>query len=81
MVKFLATSITFVILSIATVQGQGQQIVIADYPAINQIPAIDTPQVKAWLAELGDLSGAPNIPLPNPTAQPPPCAAKPLPGE
>ncbi|KAG0297841.1 chitin deacetylase, partial [Dissophora globulifera] len=38
-------------------------------------------QVQAWLKEIGDLSGAPNIPLPNPTGQPPPCAKTPLPNE
>lgn len=70
MVKIFATSITLVILSLSTIKAQ---IVISQYPPINQIPPTNSPEVIAWLAELGDLSAAPKIPLPNPTAQPPPC--------
>ncbi|KAF9168927.1 chitin deacetylase [Mortierella sp. AD011] len=80
MVKLFATSITVVVLTFAAVKAQ-VPIVISDYPTINEIPPTDSPEVKAWLAEIGDLSGAPQIPLPNPTAQPPPCAKKPLANE
>ncbi|KAF8975177.1 chitin deacetylase [Entomortierella lignicola] len=79
MVKLFAASITVIVLTISAVKAQN--IVISNYPAINAIPPTDSPQVKAWLAEIGDLSQAPNIPLPNPTAQPPPCAKNPLPNE
>ncbi|KAF9431962.1 chitin deacetylase [Entomortierella beljakovae] len=74
MVRILATSITLVILSLSTIKAQ---IVISQYPTINEIPPTNSPEMVAWLAEIGDLSGAPKIPLPNPTAQPPPCTAKP----
>ncbi|KAF9094219.1 chitin deacetylase [Mortierella sp. AM989] len=80
MVKFFTTSITIVVLTFAAVKAQ-TPIVISQYPPINTIPSVDSPEVKAWLAEIGDLSGAPQIPLPNPTAQPPPCAKNPLPNE
>ncbi|KAF8924150.1 glycoside hydrolase/deacetylase [Dissophora ornata] len=80
MVKFFATSFTIVILTLAAVKAQ-TTIVVSNYPPINTIPDTKSAQVQAWLKEVGDLSGAPNIPLPNPTGQPPPCAAKPLANE
>ncbi|KAI7828260.1 putative chitin deacetylase, partial [Gamsiella multidivaricata] len=80
MVRFIAASFTLVILTFTAVKAQST-IVISEYPPINAIPPTNSPEVQAWLKEIGDLSGAPNIPLPNPTAQPPPCAKKPLPNE
>ncbi|KAI1317225.1 chitin deacetylase [Mortierella claussenii] len=80
MVKFLTASFTIVILTLTAVKAQ-TPIVITDYPPVNAIPPTNSPQVQQWLKEIGDLSGAPAIPLPNPTAQPPPCAKNPLPNE
>ncbi|KAF9185533.1 chitin deacetylase [Haplosporangium sp. Z 767] len=62
MVKFIAPSLTIVILTLAAVRAQSP-IVIANYPPPNAIPPTNSSEVQAWIKELGDLSGAPNIPL------------------
>ncbi|KAG9320931.1 hypothetical protein KVV02_000708 [Mortierella alpina] len=74
MVKFIASSFTIVVLSLAVVKAQGP-IVIANYPTINEVPPTNTPQVQAWLKEI-DLTGAPAIPTR--AGAPPPCAPSPL---
>ncbi|KAG0210214.1 chitin deacetylase [Mortierella sp. GBA30] len=73
MVKLFATSLTIVVLSLAVVKAQ-EPIVIANYPKINEIPPVTSPEVVAWLKEI-DLSGAPNIPLR--VGAPPACPAAP----
>lgn len=77
MVKFIASSFTIVVLSLAVVKAQAP-IVIANYPTINEVPPTNTPQVQAWLKEI-DLTGAPTVPVR--VGAPPPCAAPPHPDE
>ncbi|KAF9898550.1 chitin deacetylase [Lobosporangium transversale] len=72
MVKILATSFTVFILTISAVKAQ-TTINIADFPTINEVPPIDSPQVQQWLKEI-DLSGSPDIaPLQAPRGSPPTC--------
>ncbi|KAI1318376.1 chitin deacetylase [Mortierella claussenii] len=60
MVKILVPSFTVFLLAITAVKAQ-TPIVIADYPPINAVPPVSSPQVQAWLKEI-DLTGAPDIP-------------------
>ncbi|KAF9430576.1 chitin deacetylase [Entomortierella beljakovae] len=59
MVKVLASSIVF-LLTFAAVKAQ-TPIVITDYPTVNTVPPVNSPQMLEWLKEI-DLTGAPNIP-------------------
>ncbi|KAG0378604.1 chitin deacetylase [Mortierella sp. AD032] len=59
MVKLIASSLTVLLLTIAAVKAQ---INIAAYPTVNEVPAINSPEVVAWLKEI-DLTGAPKFPL------------------
>jgi hypothetical protein len=45
------------------------------YPAVNQVPPVNSPEVIAWLKEI-DLTGAPTIPLHK--GDPPPCPNPPI---
>ncbi|KAG0263620.1 chitin deacetylase [Mortierella polycephala] len=74
MVKFIAPSLTIVFLTLAAVKAQSP-IVIANFPPPNAIPPTNSTEVQAWIKELGDLSGAPNIPLRS--GAPPECANPP----
>ncbi|KAF9984058.1 chitin deacetylase [Modicella reniformis] len=74
MVKLLSSSVTVLVLAIASVQAQ-TTINPADYPAPNAIPPVNSPQVVAWLKEI-DLTGAPNIKIH--TGQPPACPNPPI---
>ncbi|GJJ76445.1 peptidoglycan-N-acetylglucosamine deacetylase [Entomortierella parvispora] len=76
MVKMLISSLTLVVLSLSAVTAQNTPIVVSDYPTPNEIPPTNTPQVLEWLKEIGDLSGAPNIPLH--TGNPPSCPNPPI---
>ncbi|KAF9910502.1 chitin deacetylase [Linnemannia zychae] len=76
--KFFTSSFTVLILTLAAVKAQ-TPINIKDYPTVNQVPPVDSPEVKAWLAEIGDLSGAPSIPLHK--GEPPSCPNPPIPNE
>ncbi|KAG0276755.1 hypothetical protein BGZ95_007101, partial [Linnemannia exigua] len=73
---FSSSSFTVLVLTLTAVKAQ-TAINIKDYPAINQVPPIDSPEVKAWLQEIGDLSGAPSIPLHK--GEPPSCPNPPIP--
>ena len=55
-----------------------EPIVIANYPKINDVPPIDSPEVIAWLKEI-DLTGAPDLPLHK--GDPPACPSPPNPLE
>ncbi|KAG0332278.1 chitin deacetylase [Podila horticola] len=61
MVKFITTTFTVLVLTVAMVKAQSP-INIADYPPINAIPDTKSAQVQAWLKEI-DLTGAPALPL------------------
>ncbi|KAF9155820.1 chitin deacetylase [Linnemannia schmuckeri] len=78
MVKFFASSFTVLVLTLTAVKAQ-TTIDINKYPAINQIPPTNSPEVQAWLKEVGDLSGAPSIPLHK--GEPPACPNPPIPNE
>lgn len=71
MVKIFASSFILV-LTIASVKAQTQTINIANYPKVNAVPDVNSPQVQAWLKEL-DLTGAPNNPVLK--GAPPACVA------
>jgi len=75
MVKFIASTLTVLVLTLAVVKAQSA-INIKDYPPVNQIPPTNSPEVLAWLKEIGDLSGAPNIPLHK--GNPPACPNPPI---
>ncbi|KAF8928835.1 chitin deacetylase [Dissophora ornata] len=89
MVKFLTSSITVLVMTIATIQAQtttsttaaattttaAATINVKDYPTINQIPPTNSAEVLAWLKEI-DLTGAPNITIH--TGQPPSCPNPPI---
>lgn len=70
MVKLLSSSITALVMAIAVIQAQTVPspasapgtINPKDYPAANQVPPVNSPQVQQWLKEI-DLTGAPSIPL------------------
>ncbi|ORZ27905.1 hypothetical protein BCR41DRAFT_317623 [Lobosporangium transversale] len=91
MVKFLSSSITVLVMTIAATHAQTQTATTASapapatttgatikYPAANQIPPVDSPEVQAWLKEI-DLSGAPKIQLHK--GSPPSCPNPPIPDE
>ncbi|KAF8975124.1 chitin deacetylase [Entomortierella lignicola] len=71
-------SFTVFVLTIAAVKAQ-TSIVIANYPPINAVPPVNSPQVLAWLKEI-DLTGAPAIPKTTaPKGSPPVCAVPAVP--
>ncbi|KAI1316553.1 chitin deacetylase [Mortierella claussenii] len=89
MVKFFTSSITVLVMTIASVAHAQSATTTASasaattapaskYPTINQIPPIDSPEVQQWLKEI-DLTGAPTIPLH--TGDPPACPNPPDPNE
>ncbi|KAG0344227.1 chitin deacetylase [Podila humilis] len=53
-----------------------QTAVIPGYPPINEVPDVNSPEVRAWLKQV-DLRGAPKIPLNN--GDPPTCPNEPFP--
>ncbi|KAF9551965.1 chitin deacetylase [Mortierella hygrophila] len=75
MVKFLASSFTVLLLTIAAVKAQ---INPALYPKINEVPPVTSPEVVAWLKEI-DLTGAPTIELH--VGAPPACPNPPIANE
>ncbi|KAF9292122.1 chitin deacetylase [Linnemannia elongata] len=75
MVKFLASSFTVLVLTIAAVKAQ---INPALYPKVNEIPPVNSPEVIAWLKEI-DLTGAPQIELHK--GAPPACPNPPIANE
>ncbi|KAG0277527.1 chitin deacetylase [Linnemannia exigua] len=75
MVKFIASSLTVLLLTIAAVKAQ---INIAAYPKVNEVPPITSPEVQAWLKEI-DLTGAPAIELHK--GAPPACPNPPIANE
>ncbi|KAG0328224.1 chitin deacetylase [Podila humilis] len=75
MAKFIFSSVTVLVLSLAVVKAQSTPIVISEYPKINEVPAINSPEVQAWLKEI-DLTGAPAIPLHS--GNPPSCPNPPI---
>ncbi|KAG0257717.1 chitin deacetylase [Mortierella polycephala] len=77
MVKIFVSSLSVFLLTIAAVRAQ-TPIVIADYPTINEVPPINSPEVQAWLKEI-DLTGAPDLPLHK--GAPPECPNPPIPDE
>jgi hypothetical protein len=77
MVKLFVSSLTILVVSLALVKAQ-EPIVITNYPKINEVPPIDSPEVIAWLKEL-DLTGAPDLPLH--TGAPPVCPNPPIANE
>ncbi|KAG0296446.1 hypothetical protein BGZ97_004529, partial [Linnemannia gamsii] len=53
MVKFLSSSLTVLVLTLAVVKAQTTATIdIKNYPAVNQIPPVNSPEVQAWLKEL-----------------------------
>jgi len=79
MVRITATSLSVLVLTIAAVNAQIPKLDPSKYPVINVVPPINTPQVQAWLKELGDLSAAPKFPLR--VGAPPGCAPQKTEGE
>ncbi|KAF9925763.1 chitin deacetylase [Linnemannia zychae] len=79
MVKFFSSSLTVLVLTLAVVKAQNGTIDPTKYPAANQIPPVNSPEVIQWLKEIGDLSGAPSIPLHK--GAPPSCPNPPIPNE
>ncbi|KAF8983397.1 chitin deacetylase [Entomortierella lignicola] len=87
MVKFLTSSITVLVMTIASVQAQttvtsatstappATTTTTIAWPKINAIPPTNSPEVLAWLKEI-DLTGAPNIALH--TGNPPSCPNPPI---
>ncbi|KAF9925505.1 chitin deacetylase [Linnemannia zychae] len=75
MVKFVASSLSVLLLTIAAVKAQ---INPALYPKVNEIPPTNSPEVIAWLKEI-DLTGAPSIPLHQ--GAPPACPNPPIANE
>ncbi|KAF9111418.1 chitin deacetylase [Mortierella sp. AM989] len=86
MVKFLTSSIAVLVMTVATIQAQSTtssappttSAPATKYPAANQIPPTNSPEVQAWLKEI-DLTGAPTIPLHK--GNPPACPNPPIPDE
>jgi len=77
MVKFITSTFTVLVLTVAMVKAQSP-IVITDYPPINQVPDTKSAQVQAWLKEI-DLTGAPALPLH--VGAPPACPNPPIANE
>ncbi|KAF9097632.1 chitin deacetylase [Mortierella sp. AM989] len=78
MVKVFISSLSVLLLTIAAVKAQSP-IVITDYPTINVVPPINSPQMVAWLKEI-DLTGAPAIPKTKaPKGTPPVCTVPAVP--
>ncbi|KAG0079363.1 chitin deacetylase, partial [Podila epicladia] len=77
MVKFITSTLTVLVLTVAMVKAQSP-INIADYPPINQVPDTKSAQVQAWLKEI-DLTGAPAISLH--VGAPPSCPNPPIANE
>jgi peptidoglycan/xylan/chitin deacetylase (PgdA/CDA1 family) len=75
MVKFFASSLTVLVLTIAAVKAQ---INPALYPKVNEVPPVNSPEVIAWLKEI-DLTGAPDIQLH--VGAPPACPNPPIANE
>ncbi|KAF9933283.1 chitin deacetylase, partial [Modicella reniformis] len=76
MVKAFVSSLSVLLLTIAVVKGQ-TTIVLSEYPKVNEIPDVKSPEVQAWLKEI-DLTGAPSIALAKaPKGSPPACVAVP----
>ncbi|KAF9390392.1 chitin deacetylase [Podila verticillata] len=78
MVKFIFSSFTVLVLTLAVVKAQNTPIVVSQYPKINEVPPVNSPEVIAWLKEI-DLTGAPTIPLH--TGNPPACPNPPIANE
>ncbi|KAF9307038.1 chitin deacetylase [Mortierella antarctica] len=78
MVKFILSSFTILVLTLGVVKAQNTPIVVSQYPKINEVPPVNSPEVIAWLKEI-DLTGAPTIPLH--TGNPPACPNPPIANE
>lgn len=72
--KMLLKSLAVSLLVVATVNAQVA--VIPGYPPIDQVPDVNSPEVKRWLKQI-DLRGAPKIPVNN--GDPPTCPTVPFP--
>ncbi|KAI8355806.1 hypothetical protein B0O80DRAFT_32342 [Mortierella sp. GBAus27b] len=73
MVKIFASTLTVLLLTVSAVKAQ---LVVANFPKVNEVPDTKSAQVQAWLKEI-DLTGAPNIaPTTAPKGSPPACAPK-----
>jgi len=49
MVKFIFSSFTVLVLTLAVVKAQNTPIVVSQYPKINEVPPVNSPEVIAWL--------------------------------
>ena len=74
MVRLFVSSLTILVVSLALVKAQ-EPIVVANYPKVNAVPPVDSPEVIAWLKEI-DFTGAPAIPLHK--GDPPSCPNPPI---